>query len=329
MQTKEEILSAMRELAAKEGISQEELVRVNSPAVMEKKDVSLTRKLTAAEILYYLGGTVIFLGIAIMLAQSWSDLSVSVRILSTLGSGAIAYGLGFLLSRTEKNEALGSAFHLISALVLPMGLYVAFEAGGYADSKWLMSVIAAILFGVHLLSYYVFRKGIFSLFSIIFGTLLFFKFTDFLLGDAAYRSEWEFVQYRLFFSGAVYMLLGYLFSGKALASFSGFLYGFGYGFGVFGFLSAALSLGGWKPEQNLFWEIAFPFLVFGVFFTSVHVKSKAFLVFGTLSLMLYVLKITAEYFSDSLGWALTLVLAGLLLIAVGYLSVYLKRKYFL
>src|SRR5262249_40735983 len=100
-----------------------------------------------------------------------------------------------------------------------------------------------------------------------------------------------------------------------------------YGLGVLAFLGGALALGNWEPHQNVFWELIFPGLVFGVIFLSVHLKSKAFLTFGSMYLMGYILKITAEYFKNGLGWPLALILAGFLLMAVGYYSFYLNRKY--
>jgi len=43
--------------------------------------------------------------------------------------------------------------------------------------------------------------------------------------------------------------------------------------------------------------------------------------------MAYILKITFEYFSSGLGWPLALVIAGLAMIGVGYMSISLKKKY--
>jgi hypothetical protein len=121
----------------------------------------------------------------------------------------------------------------------------------------------------------------------------------------------------------VYALLGYALTQTPHRALIGALYGFG----MLLFLGAALALGAWKPDQNVWWELAFPGLVFGVMFLSVYLKSKAFLTFGSLYLMVYILKITAEYFADSLGWPLALVLTGLGLIAIGYLYFKLKKKY--
>jgi uncharacterized integral membrane protein len=56
-------------------------------------------------------------------------------------------------------------------------------------------------------------------------------------------------------------------------------------------------------------------------------KSKSFLTFGAIFLVTYVFKITAEYFTDGLGWPLVLVIVGLAIIGIGYLAFSLKKKY--
>ena len=230
----------------------------------------------------------------------------------------------FQFSRNKGTETVGSAFYLISALVTPMGLWVVFDNAGFdASSYGTQSLISGIMLGTYLLSLLVFRKNIFTLFSILFGTWLFFSFTSFMIGGGAYFDNWKFYEYRVLVTGITYMLLGYAFSKNERASLSGFLYGFG----ILGFLGAALTLGSWKPNQNVFWELIYPGLVFGALFLSVQIKSKAFLTFGTLFLMAYILKITSEYFSSGLGWPLALVIAGLAMIGVGYMSISLKKKY--
>ena len=125
------------------------------------------------------------------------------------------------------------------------------------------------------------------------------------------------------FAGLAYMLLGYSFVGSDREVLTGWLYTFG----VFGFLGAAFALGEWKPNQSLFWEAIYPGLVFGIIFLSTHLKSRIFLIFGSLALGAYLSKITAEYFSDSLGWAFSLVIVGFLLMGVAYLAVRLNRRY--
>lgn len=324
MATKEEVLQYIKTLAEQNVVTKDELLNAYTSGSNVKGDQVITKRLGIAEILYYIGGAIVFIGIAIFVFQNWEDLNGFTRILATLGSGIAAYIIGFIFYRDEKTETIGSAFHLISALVTPIGLYVVFDNAGFdvSGSGW-QSLISGILFAEFIASYFVFRRSIFILFSIIFGTWFFYVFTNYMVGPNPYFSIWKYYWYRTLVVGSAYMSLGYFFSKNNREQLSGFLYGFG----TLGFLGAAFALGGWKPDQNAFWELIFPLLTFGALFLSVHLKNSAFLTYGTLYLMAYILKLTSEYFSDSLGWPLTLVIAGLLLIGAGYLYVFLKKKY--
>jgi hypothetical protein len=144
------------------------------------------------------------------------------------------------------------------------------------------------------------------------------------LGDTAYYSN-EFWKYRTLAIGISYILLGYSFSQSERKVLSGVLYSFG----VIGFLGSAIALQGYKPTQNYFWELIFPVLNMVIILISVKLRSKSFLVFGSLFLIGYIIKITSEYFSDSLGWPVALVIAGFGIMGVGYLIVWIRKKYFI
>lgn len=286
-------------------------------------EIEVTLQTGISHILYYVGGAVVFIGISVLIWQNWSAFSSTTKILCTLGSGVAAYITAVFLSRDERLEIVSRAFYFISALVMPLGLHVTFHVAGLdIGSYGIQSVVSAILFVTFLLSYLANRKLVFTIFNIIFGTWLFFSFTGFLVGGNP-NFDWQFSAYRVLCTGLVYVLLGYYFTETPHRVITGALYGFG----VFCFLGAALALGDQNPHQNVFWELVFPGLVFGVMFLSVYLKSTAFLTFGSLYLMAYILKITSEYFARSLGWPLALVLIGLGLIAIGYLHFNLKKKY--
>lgn len=324
MATKEDVLLYIKTLAEQKIITKEELDTAYSSGSGITTDAVLVNKLGISEILYYIGGGIVFLGIAIFLSQNWSTLGFGTKVLATLGAGIAAYFVGVLFSGNERTETVGSAFYLISALVMPIGLYVVFDNAGFdASSYGSQSLISGILLGMYALSYVLYRKNVFTLFSILFGTWLFFSFTSYMIGGIPFFDIGKFYEYRLLVVGISYMLFGYAFSKNERAPLSNFLYGFG----ILGFLGSALALGGWKPEQNVFWELIYPGFIFGALFLSVHIKSKSFLTWGTLFLMAYILKITSEYFSSGLGWPLALVIAGLSMIGVGYMSLSLKKKY--
>ena len=124
-------------------------------------------------------------------------------------------------------------------------------------------------------------------------------------------------------AGLSYMFLGYSFADTDRKGLSPALYGFG----ALSFLTAAFTLGGYSPNQNLFWELIFPGLAFGVLFMSVYLRARSFLVFGTMFLMFYIFKITHEYFTSGFGWALSLIIMGFALMGLGYLAFYLNKKY--
>ena len=275
-------------------------------------------------VLYYIGGGVVFLGLVFLIAQEWRHFNSTMKIFVTLGSGVAAFVVGVLLSQHKKLGAAGPAFFLLSALLLPVGLLVTYDEAGI-DPETLMTQIqiAGLLTAVYTTSHLVFRQNVLLIFAIFFGTWFIFIFTNHLVGGAPVFDDYRFVSYRILFGGLAYMFLGHAFFGTARGVVSGWLYGMG----VIAFLGAGLALGEWKPHQNVFWESIYPGLIFGVIFLSTHLKSKTFLIFGSLALGVYLTKITAEYFSDSLGWAFSLVVVGFLLMGVAYLAVRIKRQY--
>lgn len=324
MPTKEEVLQNISTLAQQQAVTKEEVIAAYNQGSGAKPDQALTKKVSVTEILYYIGGGIVFLGISILMAQNWEILGFETKLLATLGVSIMAYLVGILFGQNTKTETAGSAFYLISALVAPMGLYVVFQNSGFdVTGLGIQSLISGILFCTYLFSFILFRKNIFTLLSIIFGTWLFYSLTGVLARDSLYFENTKFYQYQTLTAGLSYIFLGYSFSKTERAPLRSFLYGFG----ILGFLGASMALGGWEPNQSIFWELLFPILVFGTLFLSVYIKSKSFLVFGTLFLMSYILKITAEYFSSGLGWPLALVIAGLSMIFVGYASIVIKKKY--
>lgn len=320
---KKELLRHIQSLASQRAITKDEVASAFDAGMRGDVPERMFHQAGIAHILYYIGGAVVFLGISVLICQHWTALNSATKILSTLGSGIASYIAAVFLSREERFEFASRAFYFISALVMPLGLHVAFYVAGLDTGSYgAQSIISGILLATFILSYLANRKTVFALFNIIFGTWLFFSFISLLVGGRP-DFNWEFSAYRVLCAGLVYALLGYHFSETPRRALTGALYGIG----VFCFLGAALALGDWKPHQNWFWELVFPGLVFGVMFLSVYLRSKAFLTFGSLYLIAYIFKITSEYFAQSLGWPLVLVLTGLGLIAIGYLYFSLKRRY--
>ena len=72
------------------------------------------------------------------------------------------------------------------------------------------------------------------------------------------------------------------------------------------------------------------FLAFGGLVVAVlYLKSRMVLLLSTLAVIGYIIYFTAEYFADSVGWPIALILLGFIIIGLGYMSISLNKKYIL
>jgi len=324
---KNEVLAAISELTQSEQITKEELLNAYVSAkgisangatgmevIQEQEDA---KHFNVSDILYYIGGAIVFIGIAVLIGGSWDKLSDLAKVLVTLGLGLLFYIIGVILSNVNKFCGVSTAFFLTSALAMPVGLFVLLNVFNIetftAQSNMMVSLTLLLIF---LASHFAFRKTVLTVFSIIFGTWLFMSATNMLFnaGDL----EWKYYVYRVMAVGLSYIALGYAFSqSKQLKVLRGWMYSFG----SLLFLGAAIALPG------AVWEIIYPGLIFGIIMLSIKMKAKAFLVWGSLFLMGYILKITTEHFSSGLGWPVSLMIAGLCLVGIGYYAFYINKKY--
>lgn len=320
MATKEEVLVYITNLAKTKITTREEIIEAYDAGLNELSP-SISTKLSVSDVLYFVGALIVSMG-AYFLVYNTHNLSSSVKIIFTLIFGLFNFSVGAILNSRKKLESVSFAFFLISALLIPFGLNIAFDAAGKSiDTAGTQAVISGITFVFFLVAQLLMKKNIFVFFNIVSGTWFFFALTGTIIPGII---DWQFYAYRVMVIGLSYIFLGrYLSKNNLTAPLSGFLYAFG----VIGFLGAAISLGGWSPNQNIFWEMIFPVLVFGVLYLSVSMRNKSFLVFGTLFLMGYIGKITAEYFSEGLGWPIALMICGILVIGAGYLFVYIRKRY--
>lgn len=319
---KQDLLSEIATMSREGTITADELsTAFNAGKNVAGSDaVIMRRRVTITDVLYFIGGGIVFLGIVLLVGQNWAYLNSLAKILVTLGSAVAAYVIAALFHRKPNLKLPSTAFFMISGLLFPVGAMVLLHIAGIDwTTSGSQAIISAILLIIFFASGFIFKKSIFLFFSIVFATWLFEAGSFFLFKDLFMNL----FAYTVLTIGLAYMLLGRYFSDKVESAFSGWLYGFG----AVGFLGAAFILGGNRPTANAFWQVLFPFLDFGIIFLSVYWRSKAFLVFGSIFLMVYIIKITTEYFSQSLGWPFALVLAGLLLMAIAYMGLYLNRKY--
>ncbi|MDD4319811.1 MAG: DUF2157 domain-containing protein [Candidatus Peribacteraceae bacterium] len=318
---KQSLLSAVRAAAAAEHVTRAELLAAfdqGTTTVMGHQS-----RLTRA--LYIIGGLIVLFGIGVFVTQQWPSLNSTTRILVTFGCGIVAHVMGVLFLSRKNTEEVSQVFLVLGFFLLPTGILVAFRE---FDVQWdwnaVQSLAAFALLLLYLPSYLVKKTPAFLLFSVFAGTWLFFAFTNVLLLESMHDWRQEFHEYRVLVTGCSYLLLGWSFRIRPIPDFIANLL---FAVGSILVLGATLEMGRWRLDHNVFWEIVHPFLSLGFVYLSVLKRIQSFLIWGSVFMMAYIVKISGEYFQQSLGWPLALVIAGLLLIGMGYASVSLNRKY--
>lgn len=193
-------------------------------------------------------------------------------------------------------------------------------------------MIALALTFIHILYYRFYAQAHFLLASILSGTGVFFALTQIILAGTDYADNILTFSIRFFIVGFVYMLLGYIFASRDQRllrkhiSLSALLYFLG---------SVAVLVSGFYfndqggRDGNFVWEVLYPVFIMGFIALSVYVQSKITLAVSFIALMGYIALITS-YFQDdtSFSWPVALIVLGFLFIGIGYIPLYLKRKFF-
>jgi hypothetical protein len=322
---KETLLHSI-ETAIREGIITPDDLCVfgaNTTALPDPHVSEPSKTFNLSGILYYVGAGIAFIGVSIFVGQHWADLPSMLRILVTLGAGLALFSAATLLESTKRLDRVPDAFHFLAGLLIPGGVFVTLDELGFHGSDWGPGLIFLALTLAYVLAYRIFRHNLLLLFAIIYGTAAFFLLTEAMATGFISFDRDDYLAYRFVGVGATYLVLGYAFR----AMLSKILTPWLYGFGALAVLGGAFALQGWQPTQSIFWEVIYPGLVFGAMFLSIHLRSRPVLFLGAAFLVGDIFKLTDEYFQNSLGWSLMLVLAGFLLIGVGYLTFYLNRTY--
>lgn len=324
MINKQSALTTVAEIGEHQVLTESELIAAYHGGVDKKPIPERHRQSNLSVIFYALGTAILVLGVGILSAGYWQQLSDMTRVVITLGTALAAYLMGMLLTRYSLLRGASTAFHVIGGVLLPIGLLVTFATAGFDANNVGMQVVAAFLatlmYGI---SYWLAPRNLFLLFVIAYATWLFLAL-GLLMGEGTvWYTQWEYVYYLILTVGLSYIALSQAFLKTSRNVFSGWL-------GVVGsiaFLGAALVLGGWAPNDNITWQVAYPVLAFGVIYLSIIRRTKTFLLVGAGFLMIYIIKLSAEYFTENIGWPFALMIGGLALIGLGYLSLKLNERY--
>lgn len=316
------ILSELSVLVKNGLVTREQVLRVIGEEVEKPTPQPLSQKINLQRIMYYIGGFIVLLGIVIFIAQFWDTMGQVAKAVLALGSAVSAYALGYYFYNNTQSKDFGHAFLVISAALFPLGVGTSLDTIGVSATKSEgASINAAVLFIIFYISYAFLRAAIFLPFSIIAASAFYYSFAFFLLKNTG--PPLHFYEYQTLGLGMAYLMLGYYFSQTNRTFMTGLLYFFG----LVMALGTTLALQGFLPKINVFWQLIYPFLLIATFWGSIRLQNKVFLIMATVFTFGEILKITAEYFSKSVGWPVALIIAGLVIMGIGYMSFELNKKF--
>lgn len=321
---KEELLQELSTKISTGEINQEELMSRFSFAPTAENEVTLENSKTSAhfsvtKMLYVLGAAIVVIGIVIFVSQIWDDIGALGRITVTLGLGFLITAIGSMLLKSKPEDSIGAVFHFIGGMLIPGGAVVALsELNTGFVSLWPVAITFGIIFAFYLLLNSVHKNAVLTFFAIANGTAFLYLLVEAIVDGAFYRHG-DLYAYLTMATGASYLLLAHAFRDGWNKKLVGILCSFG----ITGFLGAAF----WQVFDSVPWQLFYFIIVIGGLILSVYMKNRNILIMSTVFLIAHVAYITSEYFANSLGWPISLVLLGFVFIGLGYVSININKKY--
>jgi hypothetical protein len=317
---KQQLLSLLQAELRAGTVNQEEIRALigQSSSNIEKQSLdgdSSSHKVV--NILYTIGAIIAIVGIVILLAQNWMEIGFAGRVLSTLGIALATYIIGFI-TRASHQSHLSQIMFFISAVIAPIGSFVLLDEAGVDMSLSVNLALALILTIIYTVAYFATRRHILVLVSVGYATWTYFALLlkMFSFGDVPA----EILKWATLIAGVAYILIARGYESKESSSQGRSVSGVLYAAGTLAVLGAGISFGG-------AFDIIFIALLFAGFYGSIFFKSRGMLLLSALFLMIHIGKLTAEYFADSIGWPVALIFIGFVVIAVGYGTLWLNRKF--
>lgn len=265
----------------------------------------------AARVFGTIGGLFIVAGIAAFVALQWEHFGSAVRVLVTLGTGMALFVSAITLLRQRNALWVAQPFLALAQMLQPTGMMVAFnEYGGGGDTDVAYAIVAALMTIQALSALRWVRHEILMLSAIFFagtGLAAIASITDIeadLAGLAIGLGA------TLLAAGLVsgpYWLSAWVSAGAG---------------------SILLYLSSWSLVSDTAAEPVFLLVTCVGLYVSVLTQLRPLLFTSGIALLAYLSYVVAEFFADSLGAPLALMLVGLLFVGIGYLLLRLNRRHF-
>ncbi len=303
---KDEILNKLKEYYKSWEITKSEILSI----------IKSKPKHSFSDILLYIASFIIFLWISFLIWIYWTDFSAFIQVVVTLWTWIAFFILANILLYKLLYANLWLAIHLISAFLIPFGIFV--YTDNFVHSNlineylffWLVFTFMSILYYVNNINI---KSNFLLLLSVLFWTIAYSWFITYLntFLNLDYLNYYFFIFLWLF-----YYLLYIVLKSSIYYSLSHVLNWFW-----------VILFYMWFFFLMVFWSIIYefisPFLILAWLFYYYIENRRSVLVISLFFVISYILYLNFEYFSDYIAWPILLILLWILTISLIFI---LKKR---
>ncbi|STY29769.1 Predicted membrane protein (DUF2157) [Legionella wadsworthii] len=230
------------------------------------------------------------------------------RIVLNLGFGFLIFLLG--LYYREKQYQITTPLFLVAAVLEASGLLTLLsQYTSILMPTWGVLIVSFILFLQHVIAFILTRQTVLAFITIIF--LYSFFLAAFELLGVPERLKW-------FVLSSSLLAVSSFINHSKFKSIAGLLF----------FISSlALLLDTFAIVRNEPYELLYLVLACGLIFLAIIESSRVLLVNASLGTLCFILYYSSQHFPHTVGWPITLIIIGLLLIGVSGVVIKLNKKY--
>ena len=273
------------------------------------------RRSVAGRIFAWVGGIFILCGLGFFIESFWAGMNSAARIILSLGSGVVLEILALLMIqggpiKNEGRATLTVPLFLLAAVFQTGGLMVAFDELGTGGEP-LHAVLAAalVMLAQALLVFRVHRLTVLAFLAFFFAAGALATALEIIALDGDLNRA---------LCGAALLGAAFLIRDSAQRAMLPFWYFVG---------AVLLSYGLFELLEETAVHIVYVGYAALLIWFSTLAQSRVLLFVATCAMIGYLGYFTGEYFADSLGWPLALMLIGLIFIGLSLLALRIGRSY--
>lgn len=303
---RKDALAQIVSLAGTHGLSVDEIAAslAHAPATPSKKGNIIGRMFG------YIGGVLVFSGIAILINLIWDDMNSAQRVVTTFGTGMAAFILGIALVKDGRGAKAATPLFLISGLMQPTGLFVFLDE--YMPQSGDVLLAALLIFGTlaaqQSAAFYALRRT-----SLLFLTLFFWNG---FIGTAMDWMKWDGELIGLSV-GASILSLSWAIGKTQHRAITPFWYLCG---------GALLLTSWWSLVKGGILELSYLGLNAFLIYFSIVAASRALLFVSVTGLLAYMSYFAWKYFAGVVMWPVLLIIMGLITLGISSYAVKLGQK---